>query len=360
MDLSLILLLVLAAVAVFAGTLWKKSSALESGLRAETRLLEEKKDEAEKARREARERRDELEGVKKELQDAKLKLKKREKEEQPKVEKKKAPPGVIVKREAEEPAAPGPVIVRISDQELSAEHQRAVQKLEDELTALRSELAASKMREESRLREAEKAAKALEMLATAPTSTPAPAAPVQEAPKEQPKESGEELAAARAQLDGMRRAAGDRERELRRDLRKAQDEIKHAMRRAANTQAMYAVLKGQLELAEDRIAAYHLKYENAKSIDELRREQKKDRPKKQRDNRDNRRDQAQQPQGEQPAQEQAQQATPPAPPPPDPTGEQPVSQVPNASTIEVSNQDIVSQHPIPVPEIVEPENKPSS
>jgi hypothetical protein len=331
MNLTLILLFVLAAVVVFALSLWKKISTLESGLRSETRLLEEKKDEAEKARKEAREKRDELENTKKELQDAKLKIKKREKEDRPAPEKKKVP-GVRPARE-EQGGAPSPVIVRISDQELAAEHQRAVQKLEDELTALRSELASSKMREEQREREAAKAAKALEMLASAPTNTPAPAVP--EPPKEQPKESGEELTQARAQLDGMRKAAGDRERELRRDLRKSNDEIKHAMRRAANTQAMYAVLKGQLELAEDRIAALHLKYENAKSIDELRREQRKDRPRKQRERREQ--DQAQQPQ-----QEAAVDA--------------PVEEAQAApSTIEVSNHDIVSTHPVPVPEIVEPE-----
>src|SRR5688572_4664858 len=81
MDLTLILLFVLALVVVYATTQWKKISKLESGLRSETKALEEKRDELEKARKDARERRDELEESKKHLQEARNKLKKRDKEE---------------------------------------------------------------------------------------------------------------------------------------------------------------------------------------------------------------------------------------------------------------------------------------
>src|SRR6185503_11566425 len=42
-----------------------------------------------------------------------------------------------------------------------------------------------------------------------------------------------------------------------------------------NNQQLYQVIKGQLELAEDRLAQLRRKYEGAQSIDELRREQRK-------------------------------------------------------------------------------------
>jgi hypothetical protein len=346
MNLTWILLIVLAGVVVYATTLWKKIAKLEHGLRDETRLLEERKDELEKAKRESRERRDELEEAKKHLTEARNKLKKRERDEQPEQpSSKKARPSA-----REEPAATAsPVIVRISDQEIATEHQRTVQKLEDEIAALRSELATSKKREEQRARDAEKATKALEAAAAAVPQAVAQEMPVAPPPPA-PVSVSEDVAALHAQLDAMKKVAVDRERELKREIRKAHDETKHALRRAANNQALYAVLHGQLELAEDRLAAYKLKYEGAKSIEELRREAKRDRPRRQRGgDREQRRAEnggASETTIPPPVEEQRAEATIP-----------PVANEAPPSTIEVSKEDIVSARPsetIP-PEPAKPE-----
>lgn len=337
MDLSLILIFVLAAVGMLAFTQWKKISKLEQGLRSETRALEEKRDDAEKARKDSRERTHELDETKKQLQEARNKLKKRERDEtEPREKPKKG------KSEREEAAAPAPVIVRISDQELAAEHLRTVQRLEDEITALRSDLAAAKKRDDARARDAERASKMLSEAASAPqaAAAPAPVAVAAPAVAASAVPAAEEAAALRAQLDAMKKVAIDREKDLKREIRRAQDDAKHALRRAANNQALYAVLHGQLELAEDRLAAYKLKYEGAKSIEELRRESKKDRAKKQRDARDQRRGQnGEPPTLETTASELLAETTGETTIPPPP------SEPPAPSTIEVSKEDIVSTRP---------------
>src|SRR5258706_14412320 len=73
----------------------------------------------------------------------------------------------------------------------------------------------------------------------------------------------------------MKRAAIEREKELRRELRRSQENAGTATKRANNTHQLYQVIKGQLELLEDRLAALHRKYEGAMTPDEIRREQKK-------------------------------------------------------------------------------------
>lgn len=350
MNLTLILLLVLGGVAVLVFMQWKRISKLEEGLTGERRLLEERRDELEKAKKEARDRRDELEESKKQLLEAKNKLTKQKKEREEQQAPRPEPKGQGRQKRETAEAAPAPVIVRVTDQEVAAEHQRTVQKLEDEITALRTELASTKKREEQRARDAEKATRALEAAAAAvpqevkaelPVATPVQI-PVSSAPPSTA--ASEEIAALKAQLEATKKVAVDRERELKREIRKSQDDAKHALRRAANNQALYAVLHGQLELTEDRLAAYRLKYEGAKSIDEIKREQKRDRPRKQRD-RETRPPNGQH--AEAAAQEGGDRAAPPTIPP---ATVPPMSSEVAPSTIEVSKDDIVSMHPSPAPQ----------
>lgn len=278
MDATPILLFLVAAIAIYAVMLWKKVAKLEENLSGEARTLEDKRGELERARKEAREKKDELEEVRRHLQEAKAKLKKREKDP----ERESAGPSKKQSK-AEEPAGPvlAPIVVRVSDQELSNEHRITVDRLEGEIESLKAQLQEVTRRDEAMKREAERAANALKAAAAGE------AVRAESSPGDT-KKPDEELRALKAQLEVMTRAAIENERGLKKELRRSEENARHALRRAANNAQLYAVIKGQLELAEDRLASYKLKYEGAKSIDDLKKDSRNQRPRRDRRDRSDR------------------------------------------------------------------------
>jgi hypothetical protein len=267
-DFAPILLVLLVGVVGYAVVLWKKLAKAEQFLRAETQTLDEKRQEIEKVRKEVRERATELEHTKKLLTEAKNKQKRQD----------RPPPkeGAKKGRDNQEdvPSAIA-AVVHVSDQELAAQHRRVVEKLERDLEDARAELDAMKKREAERQAETARALKSLENAAAANEAKA-------EAVAETRKSSDEEVAALRTQIEALKRASVEREKDLRSELRRAQDSIGHERRRASNHQQLYQVIKGQLELTEDRLAALRRKYEGAKTPEELKREQRKKEAREQR------------------------------------------------------------------------------
>jgi hypothetical protein len=264
-DLAPIVLILLAGSVGYAIFLWNKLRKFELEAKDTSGELEERKEELEKTRRELKDRREDAEQTKKLLQEARNKLKKQDKAAQEK-------PGAKRDKSSDtEAAAPmsAAAVVRISDSQLEEEHRRAKERLESALGEAKREIAEMKRKEAELRREAERAS---ESLATASRENTAPA-PAE--PRPAPPAGSDEVASLKGQLEAMKRAAVDREKELRRELRKSQEAGSSAIKRATNNHQLYQVIKGQLELAEDRLAALRRKYEGAMTPDELRREQKK-------------------------------------------------------------------------------------
>lgn len=291
-DLTPILLLVLAGAVAAVVFLWRKTSKLEELLGAEQKALEGKRDEIERARKEVRDRREELEQTRKQLQEAKAKVQRKKELPAPQ---EKAP----AKKAAEVEAAPTlAAFVRVTDQEVEEAHRRAIERLEQELEGAKTELSRLKELDARREAEARRAAEALEReRARAAGGDAPPKAP--EPPPPPAASAAEEIEALKTQIEALKRASVERERELSRRLAKAEGDNAHVLRRAANNLQLYQVIKGQLELTEDKLAGLRRKYEGAKSIDELRREEGRSERRERR--RDRRRDEGGEASAERPA-----------------------------------------------------------
>jgi hypothetical protein len=266
-ELGPIALLLLTVAVGYAIFLWTKLSKIEASSKDRGRAIDEKDEELEKLRRDLKDKREDAEQAKKQLQEARNKLKKQEKQEKP------APGHKREKSFEAEPAAAASAaaVVRITDQQLEEEHRRAMEKLEAALEEARRDLQDMKRREREIKAEADRAAKSLDTAVAAPVPVAAEPAPVMTTPTSE----SEQIALLKSQLDAMKRATLEREKELRRELRRSQEAASGASKRATNNHQLYQVIKGQLELAEDRLAALRLKYEGAMTPDEIRREQKK-------------------------------------------------------------------------------------
>lgn len=260
------LLLVLLAAAIGAAALfWRKIAALEASLRTERQALEGKRSEIDKVKQDSRQRLEELEATKRQLADTRSKLKKREQKELP-----AGSGGSKRQRAAEEVNAPelgsAATVVRIADHELESRYRETTDRLEGELAEARQEVERLKKAEERRKAEAERAAKAL-AAAAATTEAPAPAAPAAMEAAATPEAQKEAL---EAQLEAFRRAAVERERSLEKKLAQAEGRANAANKRAASNHSLYQVIKGQLEIAEDKLALFKRKYEGAKKPESLK------------------------------------------------------------------------------------------
>jgi hypothetical protein len=255
-QLQPILIILLLGAVAYAVYLWRKISTLETHLRTDRESSEERRTELEKARKESRERRDELEDTRKQLQEAKAKLKRQQKDPQEGPGKKKQR-GQVAQASDDEELGSAASIVRVGDRELEEAHLREVEGLREQMARLDSELKKAtdtiekmKRAEERRKEDAELAAKSL--------AGEAPAAVTEGATLE------EKIAALTEQLETLRRAAAEEQKRLSTEVKKLEIKAKNAQKRATNNHSLYLVVKGQLELAEDKLALLRMKYEGAK------------------------------------------------------------------------------------------------
>ncbi|MEM6368036.1 MAG: hypothetical protein AAF851_06995 [Myxococcota bacterium] len=250
------LVLVVALGAVIAAFFfWRKSQAMESDLtdargaaeqadKAKKEALAETKRKAEeldKARNQARESKNKLERLKKERHEAKQQAAPKAQEDLPQ------DPG-------------GASAVRIADSALEASFREKRTAYEKRIDDLKKRVSDLQDKEQKRKAETERAAQRLmaqagaeeDELSSGPVSAEA------------------SVEALTQQLQALQRAATQRERELSRSLKKAESDARAASRRASGHQANYQVIKGQLEMVEDRLAEVRRKYEGAKRPSELR------------------------------------------------------------------------------------------
>ncbi len=265
-------------IAAFAGAAWyfyRQKQGATALLTAEAKALEEKRTELERAKKEARDRQEDLENTRRQLQETKSKLKTKE----------PAPAGGSKKQRAAAPEAESAAVVtsvvHVSDRALEEAHAAVRAKLEAELAEAKAEIARFEEAEKRRKAEAEKAARTLEAQAVslekaeAPEKVEKPRSKPPELPKdsEAPKAARtpeEQASALEAQLEAFRLAAAERERGLKRELGKLEKQLASAQRRANGNHSNYLVIKGQLELAEDRLAQMRRRYEGAKRPETLR------------------------------------------------------------------------------------------
>jgi chromosome segregation ATPase len=252
MGATTILLAFLAAAVAWIFVQSRQVSGLQEQVKSLDQTKEERRAEAEAARKDAREKREELERTKEELQEARSKLRKKSAGEKP------------GSSQSTRPAAAAEAstvsTVRISDQELEEQHREATERLSLRIRELEDEVEALRRKEAER---AQAVAKAQERAAKAAASAPEP-------PRAEPARAEDQIEALKVQIEALERSAHERERNLKRDLDRAQGELRSAERRASANHQLYQVAKGQMAVIEDRLAALRKKYEGAVSPDQLK------------------------------------------------------------------------------------------
>lgn len=260
-----VLILLLAALVFVIYMYVKTTGEMRAKITAADEAREAKRLEAENARAETRERKEELERLRDELQETKGRLRKLKEKEAPSQGSKPAKPartGATPTAAAPNEGAAVSSVVRISNQELEAEHRAKVEAFEAELAAARAQVADLERRETERQAAFERAKKKLEQ----PVAVAAPAAPL---PTES-RRPEEKVAALETQLEATERAANERERLLKREVDKLGAELRAAEKRASANAQLYQVAKGQMIVIEDRLAALRRKHEGAIAPDQLR------------------------------------------------------------------------------------------
>lgn len=255
-ELQAILIVAAFALAVAAFYFAQRSAQLGGELRKSRELAHSHEQQVEESKRKLEHRNDDVDQLKRQLQDLRNKVERLKKELH------EAKTQAQTKAKADDAPSPDSAAgrVRVSTQELEAEHRQRVQKLEAELKKARTEVDKLRAKEKARAAEAEKARKALladqelEAAEAAPSGDLSPEAQVE---------------ALRERLEALQTAAATRERELKKRLNNADSDARAAQRRAANNHALYLVIKGQLDVAEDRLALLRRKYEGAKRPNEL-------------------------------------------------------------------------------------------
>ncbi|MEQ9497640.1 MAG: hypothetical protein RIT81_12300 [Deltaproteobacteria bacterium] len=249
-DLQPILLLLVAGAIIAAVFLWRRVAALETELRGAKGTIEDKRSELEKVRADTKKKSDDLDAARKELQTTKAKLKRQKKEAHAAGGKKSKNDNSAPAEVAETSAA---TVVTLSNSEVEAAHSKAMGELRTKLDKANKRIADMEAAESKRKAAAEKAAKAIRTGETAGEEVAAARTPE------------EKVEALEAQLEAFKRAAADREKKLSKQAKQAEERAKAASRRANGNRDSYQVLKGQLELAQDRLALLRRKYEGAKN-----------------------------------------------------------------------------------------------
>jgi len=272
MGFALLIVTLIAAVIVY--TLLKQTTDLRGRIAAADEAREAKRVEAETARADTREKREELEKVKAELLEARAKSKKRERESVAPGEKANKPMRSGSTPPASESSNVSAAVVRISNQELEAEHAATLEKIHAETTAMRTRMSELEARDAEREAQAMQALeRARKKLETPAGQSPAPAvaaAPVAQPAPIEGKRPEEKVQALETQLEALERAAAERERKLARELERMSTEVRSAEKRANANQQLYQVAKGQMVVIEERLATLKKKYEGAVSPESLR------------------------------------------------------------------------------------------
>lgn len=245
-QLILIILLALAAVAAFLT--WKQAKKLEAQLAergAELQRAQEATDAAKKATETAKGKAQQL---REQLDTARGKLNKLNKNSGKSSGKKQRASAPAPEPEARQGTGSAAAVVRVSDQELESRYSEKIEALQASLRAAEDKLAR------------------MEAAATSEANKPAPA-PVAaaELPATDSEAPEDKLAALSARLTEVEQAAKEREKKLRRDLKRAEAKASAAGKRASSSHGLYAVIKGQLEMTEDKLARLKQKYEGAKA-----------------------------------------------------------------------------------------------
>ncbi|MCB9648179.1 MAG: hypothetical protein H6730_16475 [Deltaproteobacteria bacterium] len=256
-NVQAILLVAVAVLVAVAFFLWRRIAALEESVRTERATSEDRRAEAEKARADTRTKVAEVDQLKKQLQDTRAKLKRQEKQTEGGGSKKSRASAPAAEPPASESAA---AVVRVSNKEVEAEAERRLTGLRKELEAAQAKIVKLEQAEARRKAEIEKAKASL--ASEAPEA--AAAAPAEGAAPEQ------QVAALETQLTALKDAARGREKDLERQLRKLEGRERASTRRANNNHALYQLIKGQLDLAEDKVALLRRKYEGAKKPESLK------------------------------------------------------------------------------------------
>ena len=258
-NLSSILTVVVAVAFAGIAYLWRRVSALEGRLRQERKSLAELSSQAERSALQAKQKATELERTKKQLHETRAKMKRQQKESNSGSGKRN--------RSAEPDSSPAPsqdsfaAVVHVSNQELEARFSEKLALLEADLQAERERVRALEAAATQRDREAETARKALQK--DTPTSGTAE----------------EQLAELEKGFEAFRQDAEAQQRKLKKAAARAEAKERAAARRANNNHSLYLVIKGQLELAEDKVALFRRRYEGAKTPDEVRAEAEPEVPK---------------------------------------------------------------------------------
>lgn len=237
-KLTLIIFLLFIASSAIAFFLWQRIAKVEDNLTSLQASKDEKQAELETTRKDAKRRREEAQSLRDDLQSTKAKLKKIQKKEQEhKVGDKKT------KAKKETPSQVG-AVVRVSNEEVDARHERQIEALREQIVELESDVQQHKDREAKLKADTEKAAKALKLNSA--------------------KDIDElDADALKTQIEALKRAAAESEGELKRSLKRAKADARTHERRASTNHQLYQVSKGQLSLIEDRLARLKLKYEGA-------------------------------------------------------------------------------------------------
>ena len=243
-NITVLISLLFVIASLLAFFLWQRINKVEEALRSLNESKEEKQTELENTRKTAKKRGEELEAVRDDLQNTKSKLKKLQKREQNKK---------VTDRKSQadqENSSHVGAVIRVSNEEVESRHQRQLDALKAQITELEGELDEYKTREEKTKAETAKAARALKLNADT---------------------NHDELdaEALKTQIEALKRAAGERESELKRNLKRAKADVRTHERRASTNHQLYQVAKGQLSLLEDRLARLKLKYEGATDPSEL-------------------------------------------------------------------------------------------
>jgi DNA repair exonuclease SbcCD ATPase subunit len=237
-KITLLISLLFVIASLLAFFLWQRINKVEETLHSLKQSKEEKQAELENTRKTAKRRGEELESVRDDLQSTKSKLKKLQKKEQNKKV------GDKNNQADQENSSHVGAVVRVSNEEVESRHQKQLNELKAQIAELEGELEEHKAREEKTKAETAKAAKALKLNAETNQDELDPDA-------------------LKTQIEALKRAAGERETELKRKLRRAKADARTHERRATTNHQLYQVAKGQLSLLEDRLARIKLKYEGA-------------------------------------------------------------------------------------------------
>lgn len=249
-NLSSILTVVVAIAIAGIAYLWRRASALEGQLRRERKGLADRSSEAERFAQQAKGKARELERTKKQLHETRAKMKRLQKESG----------AVGGKRARASEPDPNPseaghavaAVVRISNQELEARYAEKLASMEADLHAAHERVRTLESAASRREQEAEEARRALMR------NTPASGTAEQQ------------LAALEKRLEAYRSEASAAERKLKKAVARAEAKERAATRRANNNHSLYLVIKGQLELAEDKVALFRRRYEGAKTPNQVR------------------------------------------------------------------------------------------